>query len=234
MKKERWVLWGYLSSRLFGMVLLQSITYLMIRPNGQTFENAGFYWAMQLSVINLVLFILMRRWFHANQQTYGQLFQPISRKETGLFLKLVIPLLLTAMMPNLVLSYLFYQDLQIGTTFLLGEIPQTFKRMNILVFPFLQGAIEIPFYFMFLMPRLKRIHANRWVYLGLPVLFLSIQHAFMPLRFDLLYLAYRSLVFLPFALVIGVVLSKRPKMLLYLVVLHILMNASLFMMYLIT
>jgi hypothetical protein len=62
-------------------------------------------------------------------------------------------------------------------------------------------------------------------------LFLSIQHAFMPFRFEWVYFIYRSLMFFPFAILIGVLIYKKPSLLPYLVILHILMNLSLFMMY---
>jgi hypothetical protein len=161
---------------------------------------------------------------------YVDIQKGFNKKNTILFFKLLVPLLLVAIAPNIVLSILFYQDPQIGTTFLIGDIPKIFIFFNIIFFPILQGLVEIPFYFKWIMPKLKTKFNSKWIYIGIPVFFLSIQHAFMPLRFDVIYIAYRSLMFLPFAIMIGILLDRKQGLLPYLMILHVLMNSSLFIM----
>ena len=219
-----------LSVRIVLMVVLQGLTTLYFLSHADAFTKAGWYWAIQLTIINICYLVWMALSLKKTGRSYGQLFHPFNRHNTVLFSKLLIPLLLLAVLPNLWLSWWFYQDLQVGATFLLGDVPWFFIIPHLAVFPVLQGVVELPFYFAFIMPHLQKHTKKRWIYLGIPVVMLSLQHAFMPLRFDALYLLYRSLMFAPFALLVGWVLYKKPSLLIYLVILHSLMNASLFMM----
>jgi len=221
----------YLGIRILLMLALQLFTYLIFFQRSNAFEHAGFYWATHLTIVNLLLLVLMIKFFRKKEETYFGFFKSMNKKNTLFFLKIFIPLIVIAMAPNLILSYALYQDLQVGTKFLLGDIPLVFILINMIVFPLFQGLVELPFYFSFIMPRLKNIYTSKWIYIGLPVFFLSIQHAFMPLRVDFLYMVYRSLMFLPFALFIGIMIHKKQGLMPYFVILHILMNASLFMMY---
>jgi membrane protease YdiL (CAAX protease family) len=61
---------------------------------------------------------------------------------------------------------------------------------------------------------------------ALASLFLALQHLALPLRFDLRFIAWRALMFLPFALLLGWVLRRRPSFMPYLMAVHGLMDLS--------
>lgn len=63
-------------------------------------------------------------------------------------------------------------------------------------------------------------------FLMLPSLFLGIQHCAVPLLFDLPFFTWRLLMYIPFAFQVGVVLHWRPRLLPYLVVIHVVMDLS--------
>lgn len=231
MRKHITALSIYLSLRIILMILLQGIMYGVVMRTSLPVAASSYYWPVHLTLINGGLLVLMLVIFRKNGVQYFKLITQFNKQDTRYFLLLLMPIIVTAMLPNVILSLLFYQDPFIGSEFLLGELPLVFMIMNLSLFPILQGLVELPYYFLFIMPRLKNINPRKCWFIGLPVFFLSIQHAFMPFRFDLVYLLYRSLMFLPFALLIGFLIHKRPSLVSYLVVLHILMNASLFLMY---
>lgn len=231
MKSSKLKIALYLNIRILLMISLQGITFLILRQSNTTFESSGFYWGTHITIVNFILWFIMIRWFKTNNGRYFDFFKQFSKDNTKLFVKILIPLVIISMAPNIILSIVLYQNAQIGTTFLLGDIPLFFMIINLTIFPLVQGIVELPFYYLFIMPKIQTLTTNRWIYIGLPVFFLSIQHAFMPFRLDLTYGVYRSLMFLPFALFIGLLINKKPSMMAYLVILHILMNASLFMMY---
>ena len=70
---------------------------------------------------------------------------------------------------------------------------------------------EIPTYFGFVMPRFEAQGMRPWVALALPALLLSLQHAAVPLLFDVRYMLWRGLMFLPFAFLVGIVVYWRPR-----------------------
>jgi hypothetical protein len=55
---------------------------------------------------------------------------------------------------------------------------------------------------------------------------LSLQHVTLPLVLDWRFVLWRALMFLPFALLLAVVLDRRPRLLPYLVIVHILLDAA--------
>ena len=89
---------------------------------------------------------------------------------------------------------------------------------------------EIPTYFGFVMPRFEAQGMRPWVALALPALLLSLQHAAVPLLFDVRYMLWRGLMFLPFAFLVGMVVYWRPRLLPYLALVHALMDMSFAMM----
>jgi hypothetical protein len=230
MKRFHFTVAFYLKVRIVLMILLQFLTYFFFFKQENGFQQSGFYWATQLSIINIILLIIMMKANKHFPHPYVEIQKGFNKGNSLLFLKLLIPLFIVAMAPNIILSILIYQDPQIGTTFLIGDIPKVFLFFNIIFFPILQGLVEIPFYFKWIMPQLKPKFHSKWIYIGLPIFFLSIQHAFMPLRLDIVYMIYRSLMFLPFAIMIGILLDKKQGLLPYLMILHVLMNSSLFIM----
>ncbi len=65
-----------------------------------------------------------------------------------------------------------------------------------------------------------------------PVVFLSIQHCTLPFIPDARFILYRALVFLPFALLIGISIYKRPTLFPYFAVIHGVMDAGTAFMFL--
>lgn len=77
---------------------------------------------------------------------------------------------------------------------------------------------------MYVMPELKLKLKSKVLPIILPVIFLSIQHCTLPLVFDVSFILYRAVVFLPFAAFVGITLHKRPSLFPFFVVLHILLD----------
>jgi membrane protease YdiL (CAAX protease family) len=94
----------------------------------------------------------------------------------------------------------------------------------LIAFPISIALAELATYYGYLMPRLKSVLKKKWLAVLLPVIFLSIQHCCLPLIFDVKFLLYRGLMYFPFALLIGLAINKRPKLLPYFVILHGLMD----------
>lgn len=88
------------------------------------------------------------------------------------------------------------------------------------------------------------VQQNRWPWLMLPArlvlfafwqmvlamvlasLFLAAQHATLPLLFDGRFILWRLLMFIPFALFVGLLLRWRPQLLPYLAVVHGLLDMA--------
>jgi hypothetical protein len=76
------------------------------------------------------------------------------------------------------------------------------------------------------MPRLSALSGRRWLSWLLASFFLAAQHIAVPLLFDGRFILWRLLMFLPFALLVGLILAWRPRLLPYMIVIHALMDIS--------
>jgi hypothetical protein len=85
---------------------------------------------------------------------------------------------------------------------------------------------ELPTYFGYSMPRLEGQTGRAWLAVALASGFLAIQHVALPLLFDGRFMTWRALMFLPFAFMVGILLHWRPRLLPYLVIVHILIDAA--------
>ncbi|MDB4273601.1 hypothetical protein N9867_00220 [bacterium] len=93
-------------------------------------------------------------------------------------------------------------------------------------FPVTVMFAELPLYFGYAMPRLEAQTGRAWPAVVLPALFLAAQHVTLPLVLEPRFVLWRLLMFLPFALFLGVVLRRRPSMMAYVIVLHGLLDAA--------
>ncbi len=129
--------------------------------------------------------------------------------------------------PNVVLAAWLWDDPATGTRLLLQPMSPVAAGFALLLFRPLHALSELPTYFVAAGPRLARRGAPALVAVLLPALFLGIQHIALPLVFDWRFAVWRAGMFLPFAVLVGVVLRARPGVLPYLLVVHLLMDAQL-------
>lgn len=71
-----------------------------------------------------------------------------------------------------------------------------------------------------------------WLAISLASFFLSTQHMFAPFIPDIRFITYRLVMFLPFAILIALVIRWRPRLMPYIAVIHVLMDMSVAVMFL--
>ena len=99
-------------------------------------------------------------------------------------------------------------------------------------FPILQGLAEIPTYMLYALPRLEARGVRPWLAVSAASFSLSAQHIFAPFILDGRFILYRLVMFLPFAILIAQVMRWRPRLMPYMAVIHILMDMSVAVMFL--
>jgi hypothetical protein len=81
------------------------------------------------------------------------------------------------------------------------------------------------------MPRIEAQLKNSWIAWIIASLFLAAQHMFLPFILNGGFLLWRFAMFLPFALVTGLALKFRPRLMPYLVIGHVLMDITTVLVY---
>lgn len=104
---------------------------------------------------------------------------------------------------NLALASWLYGDPQGGYNLLVQPLPLWAAVAAVVLFPVTTALSELPTYYGHLQPRLARLTAAAWAFVVVPVVFHALQRVTLPLVFDGAYLAWRGLMFLPFALLLS-------------------------------
>jgi hypothetical protein len=131
-----------------------------------------------------------------------------------------------AFLPNVLTATWLFGKQQAALELLLQPLPVWGLIIAVIVFPVTIALAELPTYFAYCMPWLEAQTGRRWLAVLLPSLFLAVQHCTLPLIFDGRFIAWRLLMYMPFALFVGLLLRRRPQLLPYLVVVHGLMDMA--------
>lgn len=144
-----------------------------------------------------------------------------------------------AFFPMQWLSGALFGDPQAASALMFRPLPPVWAAVLFVAFPLLVALTELPAYFGYVMPRLEALggpFAGREggfirAHVAAPAVlvtsfFLAAQHVALPLIFDWRFILWRLLMFLPFALVMGVAIHWRPRLLPYFMAGHFLIDLS--------
>jgi len=198
-------------------------------------EEAANWWPLTIALADLICLILLIRIFASEGKRYWDLFRINRSTLLGDLLALVGLTILVApssYFPNIWLGQALFGNSAAMLDLIVRPMPIWAVYTAILLFPTLQGLTEVPTYFGYITPRLKAQGLNQWLAISFPALALGLQHIAVPFLFDVRFIAWRGLMFIPFAFVTGLGLYWRPRLLPYFIVVHALMNMSFVAMFL--
>ncbi len=220
-----------LGLRLVLFIFFQTIFALVFLVAGkeQPWENSIGLWLFGVTLTNIVTLVIVMKLLQREGVRYWQLVGFTRGKvltdvltTLGLFL-LAGPI---GYFPNIIFGNILFGDAMIPAKMMFRELPMATAIAGAILFPVTQGLIELPTYFIYIMPRIEAIRNNKWQAVALASLFLAIQHIAVPLIFDLRFISWRLLMFLPFAFFMGIIIHWRPRLIPYLMIGHILIDLS--------
>jgi hypothetical protein len=217
---------GMLVSRLVLFGLFQALIALVYLSIGaaQPWRESTAWWPLTAVLTNLVVLYLLHRLAKAEGLSgLGSLYygwrRPIKRElliAVGLFI-LAGPL---SMGPQSLLGQWIFGDPNGSFEIMFRPLPLWAAYPLMILFPLTIALAELPTYYAYVMPRLEAQTGSALLAVGLSTFFLSAQHIALPLVFDGRFILFRLLVFLPFALMLGIALRLRPSLLPYLMIGH--------------
>ncbi|MFC0878436.1 hypothetical protein ACE01N_17715 [Saccharicrinis sp. FJH2] len=212
-----------LFSRLLCFGVFQAIIAFVL----DSWESSEKYWLLTATLTNIVSILLLMILFKREGENYFKIFRfpkKTIKKDVLIFLILALVSIPVAMMPGYLLSSLIWGDPDVPTHMMFGPINKWLVYSLMFAFPVTIAFAELATYFVYIMPRLVKRLNRKWLAVMLPVLFLSVQHCTLPFIPNMDFMLYRSLVFLPFALLIGISIYYRPSLFIYFAILHGLMD----------
>ena len=220
---------------LFGRTLLflgmQALFAFGLAVGGatQAWSASAAWWPFGVTLVNLICLAVMIFTIRREGGSYGALFRIEHAQLKSDLIVLAVVLLIMApvsYLPNVLLANALFGDAQVALGLLVQPLPLWAAYCSVVFFPITQGLVELPLYFLYALPRLRRQGVPDGVALVLAVLMLGLQHLAIPFWFDIRFITWRALMFIPFALLVGIVLRWRPRLLPYLAVVHILMDMA--------
>lgn len=127
--------------------------------------------------------------------------------------------------PNVLLATWLWGDATAPLALFVQPLPAWARMVALVGFPLTIALSELPTYYGYVLPRLERAWGRPRALVGVALAH-ALQHVALPLVFDGRFLVWRSLMFVPFALLVGAAVQRRPTLLPYLMVVHGLIDAS--------
>lgn len=227
--------------RLAGFAVVQALIagWFVLRGADGPWAAAAGWWPLVAVVVSILTAVLLSRFTRHEGLRYVDLLN--IRRDTwrgdlvGAFIVFLLsgPL---AILPMQWLSTALFGNPQAASALMFRPLPPAWAAFLFIAFPLAVALTELPAYFGYAMPRLLALNGTadtgslvkdsltRAVLL--PVFFLAAQHATLPLIFDWRFILWRVGMFLPFALLIGVALRRRPTLMPYLMAGHFLIDLS--------
>ncbi len=227
------------------MLVIRSLFFLVFQAllaltfyfegSSEAWNASAAWWPSAIILTNLVCLGLLIRFYKQEGSCFRAVFS-IEHKSIKRDLFFMLGFLffggLLGYLPNILCSRWLFGDPQVALDLLVRPLPAWAAITGVVFFPLLQGLVEIPTYMLYAMPRLEAGGMRPWMAVGLASFWLSAQHIFAPFLPDGRFIVYRLVLFLPFAILVAVVMRARPRLMPYMAVMHVLMDMSVAVMFL--
>ena len=223
--------WIMLVFRTVIFLVFQALiaTIFILSGTPMPWDASAGWWLITASFGSLATIFLLVRLYRREELNYWSLFH-FQRRTLGLDMLTSLGILViavpVAMLPNMLLVKELFGDQQIALDMLIRPLPLWAVGLSLMFFPISIALSELPNYFAYVLPRLEVKTGHSWLAIGLTSFWLSAQHVSLPFLPDARFILWRLIMFLPFALMLAVILRWRLRLLPYLVIIHGLMDFS--------
>ena len=228
--------WMMLLLRSLLFFVFQGLIGLAVFSGGfsSLWEGAAAWWPITVILTDLICLGLLVSFYREEGERFWDIFRfdrQHLKQDLWTMLAFLVLLGPVGFLPNILSARWLFGDPQAAADLLIRPLPAWAAVLG-LAFPFLQGLVEIPMYMLYVRPRLEKQGVQPWLAVALTGFFLSAQHVFIPFIPDPRFITYRLVMFQPFALLIAVVMRWRPRLMPYFGIVHVLMNLSVAVMFL--
>lgn len=220
-----------LFSRILIFLCLQLVIFAVFSISGvsDSLKASGAWWPFVVTVTNLICAVLLYRLLKGEGRSYFEFFK-FPKEKFGkellwalLFFVIAGPI---SMLPNMVLGNTLFGSYITGSALLFQPLPMWAAVTQLVVFPLTMALGELPVYFGYVMPRIEALTKSKALGTILPAILLSLQHMALPLVPDWRFILWRGIMFLPFAIYIGIVIRYKPRLMPFILVGHVLIDIS--------
>lgn len=165
----------------------------------QKVEDISNWWSIVASIVNIVIILIMHFFTKKNKSSFWELinFQKGKAKAKQI-IEISVLILAIGMTGMYMAGYLCYGIIPYAAPMMIAPIPVWLAVINIAILPISTAFAEDGLY---LGCGVNQIQ-NKILAITIPAFFFALQHSFIPTLFDLKYIIYRFISFLPLTLIL--------------------------------
>lgn len=227
-----------LFSRILLFVVFQFCFYavFLIYDQNDPWMMSASYWPFVMVLTNIVCAVLLSCLLKREGSRFRHFFafnKSSVLKDLLLSIGLFCVIGVLGFLPSPLLGNWFFGDVMIGNRLFFQPLPQWAAVLTLVLFPLSMPFGELTTYFGYVMPRLELTIKSKLLVIILPALMLSLQHAALPLLFNLggMFLLWRALVFLPFAFSLAFIIRWKPRLFPFFLIGHFFIDIGTAIMY---
>lgn len=166
---------------------------------GKKIDEISNWWSVIASVVNIATVLLLFFIAKKKNSSYWELINYQKGKTTVKQVVIMsIIILLVGMLGMYLSGYICYGVIPYSPPMMIAPIPLWLAIINIVVLPISTAFAEEGLYLGCGVNQIK----NKYVAIIIPAFFFALQHSFIPTLFDIKYITYRFLSFLPLTIIL--------------------------------
>lgn len=173
---------------------------------GKSLEDISNIWSPAISIINIVTILLIVILAKRNGKTYADVinYQKGKTKISQVIL-ITLMIVVVAMAGMMLAGYICYGVIPYAAPMIIAPVPKWIALVNFLILPITTAFAEDGLYLGCGVNQMK----NKYAAILIPAFFFALQHCFAPTLWDLRYMAYRFLSFLPLTVILCIYYHKK-------------------------
>ena len=184
-------------------ILVFVIGAAVTKQNASEISN---WWSITASAVNIITILLLILAAKCVKSSYWELINFQKGKTTfGQVVGISFAILLIGMIGMYLAGWICYGKLPYAAPMMIAPIPLWLAIINVLILPVTTAFAEDVLY---LGCGVNHIQ-NKYAAILIPAFFFALQHSFIPTLFDLRYILYRFLSFLPLTIILCLHYYKR-------------------------
>ena len=192
------------NKNMFFLLPIRCMIFALIFVIGAIFtkqkvEDISNWWSIVASIVNIVLILIMHFFTKKNKSSFWELinFQKGKTKAKQI-IEISVLILAIGMTGMYMAGYLCYGIIPYAAPMMIAPIPVWLAVINIAILPISTAFAEDGLYLGCGVNQMQ----NKILAITIPAFFFALQHSFIPTLFDLKYIIYRFISFLPLTLIL--------------------------------
>ncbi|MCM1386000.1 MAG: CPBP family intramembrane metalloprotease [Bacillus sp. (in: Bacteria)] len=165
----------------------------------QSLADISHYWSMIASAVNIVIIVMLCVMTKKNKSSFGELIHyQKGHTKVKQIVGISFLIFIVGMAGMYLAGFICYGVIPYAAPMMIAPIPLWAAIINVVVLPVTTAFAEDGLY---LGCGVNQIQSKKWAVI-VPAFFFALQHSFIPTLFDLRYIIYRFLSFLPLTLIL--------------------------------